>query len=464
MAVINRRFTVTFLFLTLVGCSSPQISPHYYYKKVNQENGGITYAPDYGLPALRPSNLNGVIVEVEKLRMQFRVESVALGGTSAGLGNFLVGLTAFGLYKGVTHPSTKAVAIPGALGSAAYAYGSINKFGDRANAFNEGYERLTCSLSAAAPYRIHLGQAETGVSDVGELLQLMKESQVVLAALQRSWAELQPYGAPILKKAAKAGSNNCAAWTDKRWRSAYDSACRAKGSAEEVEGPPVSVQGALESGETLEKSLRQDLMDAGRMMHASNAMADRLWYNATKIENGVNTAIGATISSPRDALEAARNSYRQNANLLQASEAAEAKSQKAQSRKAFPPSARKWGEGDKERRDGALNKLLENIRAAQEKSNVLRNVMTINLVTPLSFAEIDRCRSSADEVFYGIADSVAPAAKKTLDVPESRRSLVDASPEFFNGLGFATMPADIKQAARRVEKCQQSGGTDRQSA
>lgn len=458
------RCTVPLLFLALIACSSPQISPHYYYNRVvDKETGSVRYEPDFNLPAHRPASLEGVVVEVEKLRMQFRVESVALGGTSTGLSNFLVGLTTFGLYKGVTHPTVKTVAGAGALGSAAFAYGNTNKFGDRASAFNDGYERLSCSLGAAAPYRIRLGATGGEIKDVDGLFSLISQSQMDLASLQNSWLELEPYGSPILKKPAKAGGSNCAAWTGNRWRSAYEKACHSKGVAEEVEPPPASVEAALKRAEALEKILRKDLADAGRMLHASNAMADRLWYNATKIENGVNTTIGATISSPQNALEAAKNSYKQNANLLQASQAAEAaemKSQKAQSTKATPPKTRRLEEGERARIDRALTELQFSMEAAQAKSNSLRSILAINNVPSLSFAEIDRCRSSADEVVQSIADSVVASAKKPQGIsePNIRTPLADASIDFFLGLGFSSKPVDMLSAAARVEKCQQTLG------
>ncbi|WP_143167639.1 hypothetical protein [Massilia sp. CF038] len=426
-----------------------------------QQGGETLPAPELAGAMQPPDSLETSVETVQDTMRQYLWESMAVDGRSADLSNFLIALTTFGLYKGVTHPTTANIAAAAAVGSAAYAYGTSNKLSARAGAYTDGFRRLNCSLSAASTYRIMSSEDDKDNSGTTTLARAIKMNQYALASLDSDIDALRPYDIVLVKKPASQARSVCP-WQGKLWSKDANRACNVAAQAAVKQAPPPQVSAALSRASELAVEMRASLKRASTIYAASRGMGVRLWENSNFIVSNTSDLVRGTIADPLDAIARAKSFMAQQTQAPGTSALAPAPAQQAQSNRATPVanSARELELYSPEA--DALMALNKSLRAARWRHQQLQSILDQNTMPPLSFEQIDRCRSSADEVVQGIAlaatKNVTPAAP-VVSAPKDNQAtpLPDADAQIWNGLDFPGQPT-LGDLASRIEQCQQHLG------
>lgn len=446
MAAPIFRLTAFVTIVALCGCSSPQISPPYY----GPQPPGIP--PDMA----PPDSLDAAMVSVENLQRQYTWQAGTIDGTSANLSTFLIGLVSFGLYKGVTHPSANLTAGTGALGSSAYAYGTGNKLGDRGNAYADGYERLACSLIAAAPYRLTVPDANgaSGASLPAQRLDaLIASAEKARADIADQLITLAPYGVPQVLEQPKSARSQCSGLSGQLWRSAYERACKVPASAGKTLQPPPRLLAALDNAGDLSGKLDDQLKRVHAIKTASRQMGEHLWQNAKFIDNQVGRAVRGTIANPLDAVDRVKTYMARKDGVPAVEDPAPVDAQG----KRAPPDPKAAIMVLDAHTEETLEKLERSNLRARASVAQLNDILAANPVPhPVSFNQIDSCRSPADQVAQGIAAATpAPASTPQKNKLSANRPLPDLlrNPQVLTGLDLSGKPTEAQLLAR-VKTCQ----------
>ncbi|USX21494.1 hypothetical protein NHH82_04795 [Oxalobacteraceae bacterium OTU3REALA1] len=457
MAPLIFRRTIFLTILVLCGCSSPHVTPHYYVPQTAGHDGTAVTPTERRLSVAPPDSLEEAMVSVENLQRQYAWQSSAIDGTSNNLGTFLIGLASFGAYKGLTHPGTGTMAATGALGAGAYAYGTGNKLGPRGNAYSDGYERLACSLIAAAPYKLRMPPAsEMGVGNIARRLGTkLSAAESARATIDSLAAELAYHRTPQVIQQAKSATSTCPALGGQHWRAAYDKACKVAATKGKMRQPPPRLLAALSRAGSLSSRLGASLKLAHGLDNTSRQMGEHLWQNAKFIDSQVGRAVRGTIADPLDAIDRVKTYMTRKDGAP-----------------ADPRSGKETqsGNDDPEPYDGTLewdaaaqNALLD-LEAANRTAQInlieLDGILSANPIPPKpDFSQIDSCRSPADQVAQGIvaASAVptpAPAAKEDTKVT-TNRSVIDmlAEPAFLSALDLSGKP-DEAALRSHIKTCQ----------
>ena len=453
MAYSSRVLAALTLSLAAGGCSSPQVTPDYYSMPVKTDpDGNVVPAPEKLLPVRPPATLEEAVIVVENLQRQYAWKATATDDTAVGVSNLLIGLVSFGLYKGVTHPSTSITAGTGALGAGAYAYGTGNKLGVRGNAYADAYERLTCSLIAASAHAVRQpydGPANVAATTLESLLRDAEKKQATLAA---DAAEVVPYSVPVLLENARPASNSCPGpWTGKKFSAAYAKSCAVPRREARIKAPPPPVVAALDNAEKLEARLLQAIFKLRGYDRDARRMGVHLWQNAKFIDSQLGRAIRGTIADPLDSVDRVKTYMARKDTAAPADPVVDAhRGTPVPEPQASAPA---WDDVAKKR----LQQLEESNRAARQMAVELEGVVTANANLPaLSFSQIDACRSAADQVAQGIIAASAPAGGTPAATPAAPATITkfsDVGSDIYTGLDFTTKP-DEAQWLERLKICQ----------
>lgn len=184
---------VLVLLLLMQGCvatAPPQIYvPEPWAKTMNGD-------PNVGTPATGPGRFGTEAVSMGEAQARVidlqnnYTESIrALSGVRPGVSTALIGLSALSLFKGVTSPDAKKLALAGALGSAAYAFGTTADTKERRLIYEQGLKELTCAVAEAMPY--DLRSLQNGEKDVFTTqTELIATADAALDTLEATTASL----------------------------------------------------------------------------------------------------------------------------------------------------------------------------------------------------------------------------------------------------------------------------------
>jgi hypothetical protein len=446
------------LVCSITACGTPQVIPSSFALPARDADGNIIAAPKPAQPGSPPVSLEKSMELVHDTMGQYLWESVAIDGNANNLNTFLIGLTAYSLYKGVTHPSSGSIAGAAGVGSAAYAYGISNNPGLRAAAYTDGFRRLNCALGAALPYRIVSSADMEGNHGTDTLSDAIASQQAALSALENTMDGLSPYNTVEVKKPARAARSGCT-WNNSRWRNEAARACREPARAADTEAPPRAVSAAINQALAQAEIMRSNLTQANALFAVSHSMGIRLWENANFIAANTMDAVRGTISDPKEAMARVKNFAAQQAAPTVA--AALPPAQLSQSNRETRDTGKSRALTEYSEEGRQLAKLYIALRHARIKNQELQSILDQNHRPALSFERIDRCRSSADEIVQDIALSArnAPASAPAPAVPKDNQTtpIIDAPPALWQGLDFASQPA-LAALTSRIEQCQQHLG------
>ncbi|WP_129780790.1 hypothetical protein [Peristeroidobacter soli] len=104
--------------------------------------------PDTGIP----KDFAGVEHDILSVQRRYIGSVASLSQLSAGTSAALIGISAFGLFKGLTDGSSKDIAAAGVLGTATWAVGTTFTSKPRQRIYLAGAAALGCAVSTAKPY------------------------------------------------------------------------------------------------------------------------------------------------------------------------------------------------------------------------------------------------------------------------------------------------------------------------
>jgi hypothetical protein len=108
--------------------------------------------------SLPPADLDDAIARANREYQRFFIKEHAALSVPQHIGNLLIGLASFGVYRGVTNPSTKTTAGVAALGTAAYAGGTAVDWNAQSAVFYQARVEFLCLIGAAEMYTIRAAQ------------------------------------------------------------------------------------------------------------------------------------------------------------------------------------------------------------------------------------------------------------------------------------------------------------------
>lgn len=150
--VALRFVTILWATLSLGGCAalSPQVFSDSLRPARNElaNKGKKEKENETGIP----KDFAGVENDILSVQRRYIGSVTSLSQLSAGTSAALIGISAFGLFKGLTDGSSKDIAAAGVLGSATWAAGATLTSKPRQKIYLAGAAALGCAVSAAKPY------------------------------------------------------------------------------------------------------------------------------------------------------------------------------------------------------------------------------------------------------------------------------------------------------------------------
>lgn len=375
-----------------------------------------------------PANLDDSVARTFKLLRHYTLRGAGADAVPQHVGNLLIGLTSFGAYRGITHPSAKTTAGVVALGSAAYAAGSGIEWGERAAAYNRAVDGLICLLNEAQPFVILPAQeiAEAGKgSGRQQLIAADKALVDTLAKLDCIVGEHAALTQTFQISPAGNGKRKCNSTWSAQWcqpltgvesakyqqeckqiQARYASLCAPTKIAAVYSTPAAEVTAAFSQAETVRTQAVRVLNISSSIVHKSDQAGRKLWSATFSVMNKTNGDVRRTSFDLADLmaqLKAAQNGAAKDipAAAAQGESSSVPTDAKRQPRTTVP----------KDLNDlAALRGASENVRSATLK---LERSTRVNQMPDLNNTKFDACISAESKYAQVIAAATKPPATLT---------------------------------------------------
>lgn len=287
------------------------------------------------LPADLEEAISWTTREYQRL---FVMEHAALS-VPQHIGNFLIGLTSFGVYRGVTHPSMKTTAGVAALGTAAYAAGTAVDWKGQAGIFSDARAEFLCLIGEGEKYLIQPARdarataASTGRMQLQEAGTAVRDKSAVLDALLARHASLNgqylasaatvrksacPDAAPDPGLCTPPPGTEGAIFRQKcRVQQARRAALCATSTTPAVYSAPApEVAAAFAYAGRVRGSVDADLLRSARITAVSHRARLPLWRMAETVRNNASKALQPTGTDLANVLEALKAGQQPKASGL----------------------------------------------------------------------------------------------------------------------------------------------------